>query len=88
MRQTIHGEECAHLDIADSLHNLGRVSRQHGKLEDALKMHERCYKMEQAIHGEECAHRDVAASVNNLGRVHRVQGKLKKLLKGMRGALR
>ena len=77
-----------HIWILQILHNLRRVSRQRGKLKDALKMHERCYKMEQAIQGEECAHRDVAASVNNLGRVHRVQGKLKKLLKGMRGALR
>ena len=37
MRQTIHGEECAYTDIADSLNILGLVHQNQEKLEDGVK---------------------------------------------------
>ena len=40
MRQTIYGEEYAHLHIAEALSNLGVAYRQQGKIEEAVKTHE------------------------------------------------
>ena len=62
MRQTLHGKQCTHSDIAASLYNLGRLYHEKRKLEEAVNMHERCCEMRQTIHGEECAYPDIGES--------------------------
>ena len=47
-----------------------------GKLDDALRMYERCLEVEQAIYGEECAHPDIATSLNNFEGVENWRTKL------------
>ena len=36
MKQYIHGEECAHWDVAASLNNLRLVDQNQGKFEDGV----------------------------------------------------
>ena len=67
----IYGLGCVHPNVATSMSELEKLYQYQRKLEEALKMNERCFGMRQVIHSEEYAHPGIAASLCNLGRLYR-----------------
>eukprot|EP00959_Pyramimonas_sp_CCMP1952_P043438 908376-Pyramimonas_sp.AAC.1 len=61
-----------HLDVAQSLNNLGVLLNHQGKYEEARRHHERSLRIREQALGD--SHPDVATSLNNLGELLRKQG--------------
>ena len=53
MSRNIHGLGLVRPNIANSMSELGKLYQNGGKLEQALKMHGRCFQTQQTIHREE-----------------------------------
>jgi tetratricopeptide (TPR) repeat protein len=84
------GQEAAlgaeHTSILDTVHNLGLLYRNQGKLADAEKMYERALRGYEAALGAE--HTSTLCIVNNLGLLYYNQGKLADAEKMYERALR
>ena len=67
-----------HIDTAMSYNNIGNVSCNLGKYNEAFKYFDRALQIQEKVLGEE--HIDTAMSYNNIGRIYAILGKYDKAL--------
>ena len=66
----IHGLECVHQNVVNSMSEPGKLHHQHGKLEEAVRTYEMSMEMKRAIYGEESKHTQIEITLYNLELVH------------------
>ena len=70
-------------DTAFCLNNLGIISQEQGKLEQALQFHKRALKLREQVGNPV----DIAISLNNIGKIYEQQGKWNQAIKHYSEAL-
>ncbi|XP_066297950.1 uncharacterized protein [Branchiostoma lanceolatum] len=67
MLRSVHSQDAAHPDIADSLNNLGAVWSELGDYTKAVSYLEQALQMHKSIYGQGTSNKNIASSLSHLG---------------------